>query len=118
MSNINKDESRRPWGYYDILSDEIDHKVKRITVYPDKRLSYQVHKKRTEHWFIFKGAGIVTVDGKDSELKAGQSVDIMKGAAHRIRNSGGEDLVFIEVQTGEYFGEDDIIRIEDDFGRV
>ena len=115
---MNIDDSRRPWGYYEILSDENDHKVKRITVYPDKRLSYQIHKRRAEHWFVLKGAGIVTVDGQDTDVNSGQSIDIKKGAAHRIRNNGSVDLVFIEVQTGDYFGEDDIIRIEDDFGRV
>jgi mannose-6-phosphate isomerase len=115
--NINND-SRHPWGFFDVLSDEKDHKVKRITVNPNKRLSYQIHKRRSEHWFIVKGSGIVTIDKHDIEVSVGNSVDIKTGTAHRIKNSGGDDLVFIEVQTGDYFGEDDIERIEDDFGRV
>jgi mannose-6-phosphate isomerase len=118
MIKMNIDDSRRPWGYFEVLSDEKDHKVKRITVHPGKRLSYQSHKKRSEHWFIVKGIGTVTIDKQDNEVTVGQSIDIKRGAAHRIKNSGRDDLVFIEVQTGDYFGEDDIERIEDDFGRT
>jgi mannose-6-phosphate isomerase len=118
MAKNNNDDSRRPWGYFEVLCDTKDHKVKRITVYPDKQLSYQIHRKRSEHWFIVKGAGTVTIDDAKLEVSAGQSVDITKRAAHRIKNNGRDDLVIIEVQTGEYFGEDDIERLEDDFGRV
>lgn len=118
MAKTNIEDSRKPWGYYDVLSDGKDYKVKRITVHPGRRLSYQCHKMRDEHWFVVIGAGMVTMDGKETELKAGQSVNIMKGIAHRIKNIGQDDLVFIEVQTGDYFGEDDIERLEDDFGRV
>lgn len=118
MVKKNNDENRKPWGYYEVLSDEKDHKVKRITVHPGKRLSYQSHKKRSEHWFIVKGVGIVTIDKRDVEVNAGKSVDINKETAHRIKNSGRDDLVFIEIQTGDYFGEDDIERFEDDFGRA
>lgn len=118
MNNLKNEECRRPWGYYEILSDEKDHKVKRIIVYPGKRLSLQVHKKRSEHWFVIKGAGLVTLDKEEFELSEGQSVDIVRESRHRIENKGSVDLIFIEVQTGDYFGEDDIRRIEDDFGRV
>jgi mannose-6-phosphate isomerase len=118
MTKTSIDDSRRPWGLFEVLSDEKDHKVKRITVYPGKRLSYQIHKKRSEHWFIVKGTGIITLDKQDIQAGEGQSFNIKKGAAHRIKNTGGNDLVFIEVQTGDYFGEDDIERMEDDFGRV
>ena len=113
-----QDESRRPWGFYDVLSDEPDHKVKRITVYPGKRLSYQRHRKRSEHWYFVSGRGVVTLDGQEIPLMAGEAVDIGCGAAHRIANPGEEEVVFIEVQRGEYFGEDDIERLEDDFGRT
>jgi mannose-6-phosphate isomerase len=112
------DDSRRPWGFFEVLSDEKDHKVKRITVHPGERLSYQSHKKRSEHWFVVKGVGIVTIDKEDTELSTGNSVDIKRGVAHRINNIGRDELVFIEVQTGDYFGEDDIERLEDDYGRV
>lgn len=108
----------RPWGFYEILSDRPDHKVKRITVYPGKRLSYQRHSLRSEHWHIVAGSAVVTLDGSDVPLSEGQSIDIARRAAHRIANHGDADVVFIEVQRGEYFGEDDIERLEDDFGRT
>ena len=108
----------RPWGFYEVLSDKPDHKVKRITVYPAKRLSLQRHQKRSEHWYIVFGNAVVTLDVEEIRLKEGESIDIPLGTAHRISNESSEDVVFIEVQRGEYFGEDDIERLEDDFGRV
>ncbi|MDT8318155.1 MAG: phosphomannose isomerase type II C-terminal cupin domain [bacterium] len=114
MSNS---EGRRPWGYYEILADEPDHKVKRIVVKSGKRLSLQRHKSRSEHWHIVSGEGHVTLDGKDILLKPGQSIDIPQGVIHRMANIIDGELVFIEVQRGDYFGEDDIERLEDDFGR-
>jgi mannose-6-phosphate isomerase len=111
--------SERPWGNYTVLSEDApDHKVKRIVVSPGKRLSLQRHAKRAEHWFIVAGTAQVTVDDTVTERTAGQAIDIPIGAAHRIANGGAEDVVFIEVQHGTYFGEDDIVRIEDDFGRA
>ena len=111
--------SERPWGNYTVLSDDApDHKVKRIVVHPGKRLSYQKHAKRAEHWFMVSGNATVTLDGDAIELAPGQAVDIPLGAAHRIANDGTADVVFIEVQHGTYFGEEDIVRLEDDFGRV
>ena len=100
-----------------MLSDEDDHKVKRLVVHPGKRLSYQTHARRAEHWFVVSGTATVTLDGEDVQVEAGQAVDIGLGAAHRVANQTGDDLVFIEVQIGDYFGEDDIVRLEDDFGR-
>jgi mannose-6-phosphate isomerase len=108
----------RPWGSFTILEEQASYKVKRIEVLPGKRLSYQRHEKRGEHWMVVRGQAVVTLEGKEIPLSAGQSVDIPQKAAHRIFNPGKESLVFIEIQTGEYFGEDDIIRIEDDFGRL
>ena len=111
--------SERPWGNYTVLSDDAsDHKVKRIVVLPRKRLSYQRHARRSEHWFIVAGSPKVTLDGTDISLVAGQSVDIPVGTDHRIENPGDTDVVFVEVQHGEYFGEDDIVRLEDDYGRA
>jgi mannose-6-phosphate isomerase len=111
--------SVRPWGNYTVLSDDApDHKVKRIVVHPGGRLSYQKHAKRAEHWFIVSGTAKVTLDGTVTELTPGQAIDIPVGAAHRIANEGTDDVVFIEVQHGTYFGEDDIVRLEDDFGRA
>jgi len=111
-------QSTRPWGRYEILQESDSHKVKCIWVSPGKRLSYQRHQKRAEHWFIVAGSARITLNGVVSELNAGQTVDIGFGDLHRIENIGSDDLVFIEVQSGSYFGEDDIERIEDDFGRT
>jgi mannose-6-phosphate isomerase len=108
----------RPWGCYYVLADEKDHKVKRIIVHPGKRLSLQRHHRRAEHWYMVQGQAVVTLDSRKIPLVCGQAVDIPRGAAHRISNGGSEDLVFIEVQTGDYFGEDDIERLEDDYGRA
>ncbi len=112
-----EDQSQRPWGHYEILSVGAAHKVKTIWVNPGKRLSYQRHEKRAEHWFIVQGDARITLNGDTFEMGAGDSMDIEIGDLHRIENIGSTDVIFIEVQTGTYFGEDDIERIEDDFGR-
>ena len=112
-----EDESQRPWGRYEILSESHSHKVKTIWVTPGKRLSYQRHEKRAEHWFIIQGKARITLNGDIFEMGAGDSIDIEVGDLHRIENIGSEDVIFVEVQTGTYFGEDDIERVEDDFGR-
>ena len=91
--------------------------MKTIWVTPGKRLSYQRHEKRAEHWFIVAGHGEVTLDGVVRKIGPGDEVSCGIGVAHRVHNTGTEELIFVEVQTGTYFGEDDIIRIEDDFGR-
>lgn len=115
---LTKREDRRPWGFYEILSDTADHKVKRIVVHPGKRLSLQRHRHRSEHWHIVEGEALVTLDEKQLRLNKGDSIDIPRGAVHRIENTTEDDMKFIEVQSGDYFGEDDIERLEDDFGRV
>jgi phosphomannomutase / phosphoglucomutase len=111
-------EDHRPWGFYEILSDERDHKVKRITVYPGKRLSYQRHRQRSEHWHVVSGNAVVNLDDREISVSEGESIDIPCGGAHRIANPGDRNMVFIEVQRGTYFGEDDIERLEDDYGRA
>jgi len=109
----------RPWGTWEILSSEPQYKVKRITVKPESRLSYQKHARRAEHWIMVQGQAKVTLDGEITLLRAPEHIDIPLGAAHRIENpTTDETLVFIEVQTGDYFGEDDIVRLEDDYGRA
>lgn len=113
-----KREDHRPWGYYQVIADEASHKVKHIHVYPGSRLSLQRHKKRSEHWNIIEGEGIVTLDDKRIPCKTGESIDVPEQALHRIENNGTGKLVFIEVQTGDYFGEDDIERVENDYGRA
>jgi len=106
-----------PWGRWEVLLDEKTYKVKRVTVLPGKRLSYQRHSKRNEHWSIISGRALVTIDGRDTLLEAGHAIDIPSEAAHRVSNPGQSLLVFIEIQRGSYLGEDDIIRLEDDYGR-
>ena len=112
------ERSDRPWGSYAVLADEPDHKVKRLVVAPGKRLSYQRHEQRSEHWFFVQGVGALTLDDTRTEVRVGDAIDIPCGVAHRIENIGSEPLVLVEIQHGSYFGEDDIIRLEDDFGRV
>jgi mannose-6-phosphate isomerase len=107
-----------PWGRFEVLSEAPDHKVKKIVVEPNGCLSLQLHHMRSEHWFIVAGLGVAIVDGKKKSLRAGSSLDIPKKAKHRIQNSSGENLIIIEVQTGEYCGDDDIERFEDKYGRV
>jgi mannose-6-phosphate isomerase len=119
VSVSEREFSERPWGSYTVLDDgEPDHKVKRLVVHPGKRLSYQRHAKRSEHWFIVSGTATVTLDGVVTTLSPGEAIDIPMGSAHRIANEGTDDVVFVEVQHGSYFGEDDIVRLEDDYGRV
>jgi mannose-6-phosphate isomerase len=101
-----------------VLSDEPDHKLKRITVYPGQRLSLQRHRRRSEHWYIVQGKAVVTLDDREISLEECESVDIPKGAVHRIKNPGKENMVFVEIQTGDYFSEDDIERLEDDYDRA
>ncbi len=108
----------RPWGSFTVLDEGEGFKVKRIEVLPGKRLSYQRHAQRSEHWFVVAGTAKVTLDGSDTLITAGEAVDIEVGTAHRVENPGDEHLVFIEVQQGPYLGEDDIVRLEDDFGRA
>jgi mannose-6-phosphate isomerase len=112
------EHDERPWGSFTVLDDQPDHKVKRMVVAAGKRLSYQRHSRRAEHWFFVAGSGQVTLDGVTHPVAPGDAVDIAVGVAHRIENSGPEDLVFVEVQHGSYFGEDDIVRLDDDYGRV
>ncbi len=112
------DAETRPWGGFEVLFDGADHKVKSITVNPGQRLSLQRHRRRSEHWFVVAGLGRVTLDDSEIEVAPGSSVDIPEGAWHRVLNRGSCRLVIIEVQTGAYFGEDDIERREDDYGRT
>jgi len=123
MSNIEEKPfiqitEHRPWGSFTILADEPDHKVKRIVVKPKARLSLQRHQQRQEHWLIVSGEATVTLDDQILTLTKGESVDIARGQVHRVENKGRDQLVFIEVQLGDYFGEDDIERLEDDYGRI
>jgi mannose-6-phosphate isomerase-like protein (cupin superfamily) len=108
----------RPWGLFQVLEEGAGYKVKRIEVLPGKRLSYQRHAQRAEHWFVISGTARVTLDDREIDVSAGEAIDIAVGAAHRVENASAEKLVFIEVQCGGYLGEDDIVRLSDDYGRA
>lgn len=107
----------RPWGSFTVLDEGANYKVKRIEVLPGKRLSYQKHEHRAEHWMMVAGTGKVTLNEREIIVPTGETIDIPLGARHRIENPGAEKLIFIEIQRGRYLGEDDIVRLEDDFGR-
>lgn len=111
-----KMKESRPWGYYLELIESENQKTKYIFVKQGNRLSYQRHSQRSEHWFIVSGPALVTINGEQSVLYGGDSIDIPVGTDHRIE-ALQTPVEFIEVQTGTYFGEDDIIRLDDDYGR-
>ena len=107
----------RPWGYYEVVDEGDGFRVKRLCVRPGQRLSYQRHTSRSEHWYVVAGTGVVTLDDVDRAVTTGDAVDIGVGTAHRAANLGQVDFVLVEVQTGSYFGEDDIERLSDDYDR-
>jgi mannose-6-phosphate isomerase-like protein (cupin superfamily) len=107
----------RPWGFYVILHTEQRVQVKRLHVESGSRLSKQSHKHRAEHWYITQGYAKVELGDQELHLGPGDYVSIGVGEVHRVEAESEEDLVFIEIQTGEYLGEDDIIRYEDDWNR-
>ena len=108
----------RPWGSFTVLDEGENFKVKRIEVLPGKRLSYQKHAQRAEHWMVVLGEARVTLDDEEITVTAGETVDIPVESKHRVENPGTEKLIFIEIQRGSYLGEDDIVRFSDDFGRA
>ena len=121
--NQEKDNSpkfdQRPWGSFTVLDEGENYKVKRIEVLPGKRLSYQKHRRRAEHWFVVTGTAKVTLNDETIFVETDKAIDIKIGDAHRVENPHqSETLIFIEVQRGDYLGEDDIVRLEDDFGRI
>ncbi len=107
----------RPWGSWHVLAEGDGYKVKRIEVNPHSRLSYQTHAHRAEHWVIVSGKATCVIDGQTTAAGPGQCVDVAIGQAHRIVNAEDELLVIVEIQRGDYTGEDDICRLEDDYGR-
>ena len=113
-----RESDTRPWGRYEVLTEEASFKVKTITVNPGHRLSYQRHRRRSEHWYVVEGTGLVTLDGATRDIAAGSTIDVALGTAHRIQNTGSSALIFVEVQRGTYLGEDDIERLSDDYGRA
>jgi mannose-6-phosphate isomerase len=118
MNTDHNEQEYRPWGYYVVMAEQAGFKVKKTVVRPGLRLSLQRHQHRSEHWYIVQGRARVTLNELKLERVAGESIDIPRKSLHRIENIGSDNVVFIEIQTGDYFGEDDIERIEDDFGRI
>ena len=109
----------RPWGWFETLSEVPGSKIKRIGVLPGQQLSLQKHRHRAEHWVVVQGIAHVTLDDQVFDLQVGQHCDIALGQVHRIANHSTDALVeIVEVQFGAYLGEDDIIRLSDDYGRV
>lgn len=108
---------KRPWGYYTVLCEGPGYKVKRVSVNPGQRLSYQFHNHRQEHWMVVEGVAVVTIEGKEHVLEVGQTINVPVGAKHRMANTSTTPMTLIEIQRGAYTGEDDIVRLEDDFGR-
>jgi len=107
----------KPWGMYQTLYIEAGFQVKRIEVNPGCRLSLQKHSRRAEKWTIVKGVGKAIVNGEEIAVSPGSVIAVKTGEVHRMWNTGMDKLVFVEVQLGEYLGEDDIVRIEDDYDR-
>ncbi len=114
---VSRDSEERPWGSWHVLDEHDGFKVKRIHVHPDSRLSYQTHEHRSEHWVVVKGTATCTLEDVEQVVRTGEYVDVPQGAKHRIANAHDEELVIVEVQLGSYTGEDDIVRLEDDYGR-
>ena len=117
VASLNFEDAIRPWGTYEVLLDSSDCKVKRITVNPGQRPSYQYHYHRVEYWTIVSGQALVTINDEQTEENPGASITVPVNAKHRIENIGESPLIFIEVQLGDYFGEDDIVRVSDDYKR-
>jgi mannose-1-phosphate guanylyltransferase/mannose-6-phosphate isomerase len=108
----------RPWGNYQILEEEKNaFKIKRIKINPGKKLSYQLHHYRSEHWIVVRGSAKVTVDDEIKFIRPGESIYMKAGQKHRLENPGKLPLEIIEVQMGEYLEEDDIVRFDDEYGR-
>lgn len=107
----------RPWGWYETIAEQPGHKVKRIGVLPGQQISLQKHAHRAEHWVVVAGLAWVTVDRWQGELAVGQHVDIPLGAVHRLANRTTGRVEIVEVQWGEHLSEDDIVRLQDDYGR-
>jgi len=108
---------KRPWGSFDVLIDDPHTKVKRITVLPNEVLSLQSHQRREEHWTVVKGVATVHLDGVIKDYGYSEHVFIPKGSKHRLENRSAETIEIVEVQLGDYFGEDDIVRYEDKYAR-
>ena len=111
-------KENRPWGNFENLLDTDYCKVKKIIIHPNQSPSYQYHFKRSEVWVVVQGSGELKLNDKITSVGLGEIVHVPAKAKHQIKNTSKIDLIFIEVQIGDYFGEDDIVRLEDKYGRV
>lgn len=111
------ERTERPWGWYETVSEVPGNKIKRIRVHPGQQLSLQKHHQRAEHWVVVQGVARITVGERVVEATVGQHVDIAVGEVHRLTNTTQEPVEIVEVQFGSYLGEDDIVRLQDDYGR-
>jgi mannose-6-phosphate isomerase len=121
--NQSIERTERPWGWYESIDESTGLKVKRIGIHPGKQLSLQKHAQRAEHWVVVRGTAVVTLGAQDGSLKEitlqiGQHCDIAVGQIHRLANRTEAPVEIVEVQLGHYLGEDDITRLQDDFGRA
>jgi mannose-6-phosphate isomerase-like protein (cupin superfamily) len=117
MGPVSLESEERPWGSWHVVDVGDGYKVKRIHVNPGARLSLQTHEHRSEHWVVISGVATCTVDDMVKTAAPGEAIDVPLGAKHRLANDGDEELVIVEVQLGAYTGEDDIQRLQDDYGR-
>nr|CBA31688.1 hypothetical protein Csp_D28370 [Curvibacter putative symbiont of Hydra magnipapillata] len=111
------ERTQRPWGWYETISEVPGNKIKRIGVFPGQQLSLQKHHQRAEHWVVTEGIARVTLDDRQFDLKPGEYCDIAIGQVHRLANLTDGPVEIVEVQFGSYLGEDDIVRLQDDYGR-
>ncbi len=111
------ERTQRPWGWYETISEVPGNKIKRIGVFPGQQLSLQKHHQRAEHWVVTEGIARVTLDDRQFDLRPGEYCDIAIGQVHRLANLTDGPVEIVEVQFGSYLGEDDIVRLQDDYGR-
>ena len=114
---VSIERTQPPWGRYEPAFEAPGHKMKRIGVHPGQQLSLQLHHQRAEHWVVVVGTAIVTVGDQVREMTPGQHIDIAIGEVHRLANKTTGPVEIMEVQFGDYLGEDDIVRLQDDYGR-
>jgi mannose-6-phosphate isomerase len=112
------ERTERPWGWYETVSEVPGNKIKRIGMLPGQQLSLQKHHQRAEHWVVVLGRAQITVGTRVVEMGVGEHIDIAVGEVHRLANRTAEPVEIIEVQFGDYLGEDDIVRLSDDYGRL
>lgn len=118
LTTVAAERTLRPWGWYQTISEVPGHKIKRIHVLPGQQISLQKHLRRREHWVVVRGSARVTVGSRVLTLSVGGHADIDVDEVHRLANLGAEPVEIVEVQFGSYLGEDDIVRLSDDYGRV